>query len=209
MASLGITYSIKMDKTRGDKDHMTTRDRVLVLEEAYDERVLYNIARGYRHFMNFRVPKKSGALRDCARALANKNTSLVFWRPNEITRPYMHYQYVGDVYGPNKVKYDNAGNLVWRSAAAPGGKYNTGRKMGHKFHKVLRDGRVIDVKGYTTTRPLHTGYDWINTFKNDKGKYGQAAVSIQSGRFIYESYCKRTGKRCYGGYQVYHRWRTY
>lgn len=45
----------------------------------------------------------------------------------EYDTPYAHYQYVGQVYGPNLPQYDSEGNLVgW---ASPPKKYPTGRAL--------------------------------------------------------------------------------
>ena len=196
MASLGITYSVKVSKKTKERAWWTL----------VDKNTMYLVGRGYRHFMNFRVPKLTGALRDTARVLGNNTGANVFWRPTQATEPYMHYQFVGRVYGPNKAKLID-GERQWRSPKKP--KYDTGRMMGKKFTKHFRDGTSITVKGYTTTRPLRTGPDWINKFKQDQGKYGEQSVKFQGGRFIYEAYCKTHNKTPVGGYQVYHRWRTY
>ena len=207
MAGAGITYTIKMTQK--------TKDRLLDLKEASERHTMVTIARGYRHFINFRVPKDTGALRDSAIVLGNNVSAWVAWVPRGKTadvQKYLHYQFVGKVYGPNKAYFEGDAKVTdqWRSAVPAGGKkQDTGRMMGKPFIKHFADGRQAIVKGYTTKRPLKTGPDWLNQFRKDSGKYGEKAVNTQAGRYIYEAWCKKTNRRCYGGYQVYHRWRTY
>lgn len=177
-----------------------------------------SLARGYRYYINKFVPKKTGELRKSARALGSfsgKGSAWVSWVPNSKVKDYLGYQYRGDVYGPNKAIFSQgptangaAGvHTGWVSPVKP--KYNTGRKMGNKFKKVLHDGRVIYVKGYTTR---NTGYEWLRRFREDTGDFGEKAVNVRAGRFIYELYCiksQKTGhpQKPVGGYRVYYSWR--
>jgi len=66
------------------------------------------------------VPMKAGIL---------KNTAAISPDGSELTysTPYAHYQYVGEVYGPNVLT-----KRGWRSMAKKGCKTPTGRKLQHK-----------------------------------------------------------------------------
>lgn len=63
------------------------------------------------------VPRKSGAL---ANEGVTVGTNTITW-----DKPYAHYQYVGEVYGPNFQVIRN-GELVWRSPKGKGSKHPTG-----------------------------------------------------------------------------------
>ena len=201
MAGLGITYKVELSTKVSKSDGLSTKQRATRID--LGKNTFYVIGKGYKHFMNLRVPKDTGALRNTATVLGNNTGANVFWKPTNATRPYMHYQFVGEVYGPNKAKLID-GERQWRSPVKP--KWPTGRMMGKRFVKHFKDGTSIEVKGYTTKRPLRTGPDWINKFKSDNGKYGQASVNAQAGRFIYEAYCQQHRKKPVGGYQVYRKW---
>lgn len=220
MAGTGITYNVKIEK--GVEKWGTDFEKSL-FKIGHPE-AMTELAKGYRYYINKFVPKRSGALRRSARALGvphafgtGKGNAWVSWGLNG-AKEYAHYQFVGDVYGPNKAIFEALGpnkdgpgagvQSGWRS---PKGKkkWNTGRKMGIPFTKTLSDGRVVRVLGYTTP---NTKYDWINEFKKDKGNYGETAVNIRAGRFMYEYYCvmsHTTGhsQKANGGYAIYHSWR--
>ena len=203
MRGIGITYTILMT----DK----TKDELWTWGNFGNRHQMMNIARAYRHFINFRVPKKTGALRNSARVLANERSAWVAWPETNKTAKYLHYQFVGEVYGPNKAFFANGEKVTdkWRSKALPGHKYPTGRMMGKPFIKHFRDGRKAIVHGYTTKRPLTTGPDWINTFKNDQGNYGEKAINIQAGRYLYEDICQKSGIKPRGGFRVHRKWSYY
>lgn len=73
------------------------------------------IARSARY-----VPKQQGTLRNTAR-ISPGGTQVVY------PQPYAHYQYVGEVMGPNVLTKKG-----WRSMAKKGGKRYTGRKLQHR-----------------------------------------------------------------------------
>lgn len=206
MAGLGIKYNVKYTDSIKKWGTAWTKS----LDYLGETGAMTSLARGYRYYMNKFVPKDTGALRRSARCLGNKRSAWVSWVPTTATEAYMHYQFVGDVYGPNKAHFNESGiHDGWRSPVAPGEKWNTHRKMGIPFTYELRDGRVVHVKGYTTK---NTGYDWINRFKDDDGENGEKAVTIRAGRYIYELFCwksKQSGRPVnpVGGYQVYYSWR--
>ena len=206
-----IIYSVKFEKGRKTYGIGYFGKSVVSLCQP---KVINSVAGGYRYYINKFVPKKDGYLRRSAHAVykvggerdAGGNgtgSATVYWGERNRAKKYAHYQFVGDVYGPNKVKYDKKGELVWRSMAPKNGKYNTGRKMGHPYYKELADGRVIDVKGYTTSG---TGYNWIKRFKEDKGDYGETAINIRAARYLYEASCIKSRIKPYGGARIYHSW---
>ena len=183
-----------------------------------------SLAKGYRYYINRKVPKLSGELRRAARVIGtahgvrgSRGMAVVTWVSNNKVEKYWHYQFVGKVYGPNKAVFDAQGPNAdgpgagvqsgWRSPIKP--KYDTGRMMGVPFTRVLHDGRVIKVNGYTTPG---TGPDWIKRFVEDSGDYGEKAVNILAGRYFYDWFCKVSkGTPCetrhYGGWGAYNRWR--
>ena len=173
-----------------------------------------NVARGYRYYINQYVPKKTGTLRKSARAKyrvggeggAGGNgtgSATIYWGTTQETAKYAHYQFVGDVYGPNKAVVVDGVHKGWRSPKGKDEKYNTHRKMGVPFQYHLHDGMLIQVKGYTTKG---TKYNWIKEFHDDKGDFGETAVNIRAGRYLYEMYCIHTHTKPVGGKQVWHSW---
>lgn len=179
-----------------------------------------DVAKGYRYYINKFVPKKTGALRKSAitkKKVAEgggngTGSATVYWATEGKVAKYGHYQFVGDVYGPNKPVFKALGpnpgggagvQSGWRSPKGEGEKYNTHRKMGVPFTYTLHDGRVVHVKGYTTPG---TTYDWIGEFKRNKGDYGETAINIRAGRYLYERFCVKTKTRPVGGKQVYNSW---
>lgn len=177
-----------------------------------------NIANGYRYYINKYVPKKSGRLRRSARAKYKvggeasaggdgTGSATVYWATEGKAAKYGHYQFVGDVYGPNKAKFNSSGaHIGWMS---PKGKKKVisdpVRKLGEgtPYTYTLHDGRVVTVKGYTTPG---TKYDWIGEFKKDKGDFGETAVNIRAGRYLYEMFCVKSHTKPVGGKQVYNSW---
>lgn len=65
--------------------------------------------------------------------------------------PYAHYQYMGEVYGPNIAQWDEAGEVVvgWKSPKGKGSKHPTGRPLGAPGELLNSKGEVAWVFGYT------------------------------------------------------------
>ena len=173
------------------------------------------LANGYRYYINRFVPKKTGELRKTgtAKGWARNGTgdARVIWTSNAVTENYFHYQYEGDVYGPNKAVFEGDTHVGWRSPTAHGKwtKRNMGWKMGKPGSYTLKDGRVVTIHGYTTP---DTRWKWDEAFHEDEGDFGEKAVNIRAGRFMYERFVVEMRKnknpiRLYGGLQVYHSWR--
>lgn len=209
-----ILYSVKFEKGRKTYGIDYYRKSVVSLCQSP---VINSLVKGYRYYINKFVPKNTGALRRSARAKykvggdpdAGGNgtgSGTIYWGDTKKTAKYAHYQFVGDVYGPNKAVFNKAGvHKGWRSPKEKGGKFNTGRKLGDgtPYTYTLRDGKVVTVKGYTTPG---TKYNWIKEFKDDKGDFGETAVNIRAGRYLYEASCIKSHMKPKGGSHVYHSW---
>ena len=52
-------------------------------------------------------------------------------------KPYAHYQYIGEIYGPNIPIYENGVIVGWRSPPGKGSKHPTGRQIEHSKEKHL------------------------------------------------------------------------
>ena len=209
-----IRYSVKIDKGKKKWGVSYFKDSVVSLCQP---KVMNSLAKGYRYYINKYGPKKSGALRRSARAKykvggeagAGGNvtgSATIYWGNTKTTAKYAHYQFVGDVYGPNKAVFNGKGAHVgWRSPKAKGEKYNTGRKMGDgtPFTYELHDGRTVTVKGYTTKG---TGYNWLQRFKDDNGDFGETAVNIRAARYLYEAAMIKSHQKPRGGSRIYRSW---
>ena len=112
-----------------------TKKQEKLLEMLNDDKVKANINLRIKNDINKFVPRKSGHLRKSARVTPDA----IIWRT-----PYAHYQYMGEVYGPNH-PIKRGGRIVgWYST--PGmKKHPTGRElgvpgywMGWKFGYTLR-----------------------------------------------------------------------
>ena len=53
------------------------------------------------------------------------------------TQPYAHYQYMGEIYGPNFIGWEDGATPGWRSPPGKGSKHPTGREMGKQGHATL------------------------------------------------------------------------
>ena len=76
------------------------------------------------------VPKKSGQLRSSAK---------VYPKSLRYTAPYAHYQYQGEVYGPNLIGWLSPSEAGWRS---------------YKGMKKSPTGRELGVQGAGTFKPM-------------------------------------------------------
>lgn len=220
MAS-GIYYSVQMEK--GIKKWGISRFRESVVSLCRPE-YMNNLAKGYRYYINQYVPKKSGALRRSAHPVYKVNgeanaggdgtgSVTIYWGDRSKASKYAHYQFIGDVYGPNKAIFNAQGEHIgWRSPTGfkggpkgKGAKHKTkmGWKMGNPGSYTLSDGRVVYIKGYTTKG---TSYNWIKVFKEDDSNTGEAAVNIRAARYLYEASCVISGIKPVGGQRVYRSW---
>lgn len=214
-----VTYNITLGKAVQKWGTAYTKS----LDFLGETGAMTSLAKGYRYYINQYVPKVSGNLRRTARALGNahgfggKGSAWVSWVPNSKVK-YVHYQYIGNVYGPNRAVFNGQGpnesgaagtHSGWRSPAGKGEKYDTGRKMGIPGTYTLHDGRKVYIRGYTTP---NTGWGWIKRFADDRGDFGETAVNIRAGRYMYELFCKKSQRTLYkqnpiGGYHIYNSWR--
>lgn len=128
---------------------------------------------------NVYVPMKSGALRQSMKAYPNS----VRWET-----PYAHYQYEGDVYGPN-LPVLRGENPAWISRRT---KYPTGRTLGQTgqafLHPIwkIENGRYTKVEpyvleeytfGYTTPK---TSHHWLDKAMENGGlnAYSRAVTAM-------------------------------
>lgn len=216
-AKSGVVYNIKVDG--GVKRWGTAWKNSL--EFICKPQSMQELAGGYRYYINKFVPKRSGDLRASAQvkgwASGGTGFAYVKWGGKGPAQKYAHYQDIGDVYGPNKPVFSQGPNpngsagvahMGWRSPVGKGQKFNTHRKMGEPFTYTLHGGQVVHVYGYTTPG---TGYDWRKRFKDDAGDFGEKAISIRAGRYMYELFCmesKKTGHpvEAVGGYHIWRSW---
>lgn len=78
----------------------------------------------------------------------------------EYNTPYVHYQYMGEVYGPNIPIYDDE---ILKGFRSPPKKYSTGRKMVHTEHPETTDHWFEEAK-------RQHGKEWIDLVKKVVGK---------------------------------------
>lgn len=190
-----------------------------------------DLAKGYRYYINKYVPKKSGRLRRSARPKgttdgAASGSARVYWGQTSKTEKYAHYQFVGDVYSPSKPVFLKNGKQVgWVSPkgnkkvpANPSRKLGEGTPYTYTVHtglvktpmgyKLVKGDFEVTVKGYTTKG---TGYNWIQRFHDDNGDFGEKAINIRAGRYMYEKFCNELHKhdksvRARGGYSILRSW---
>ena len=209
----GIIYSVKFEKGRQRWGLSYLKDSVATLGHP---EVINSLAKGYRYYINKFVPKKKGYLRKSARVKYKVNnaseggngtgSATIYWGDTARTAKYVHYQFVGEVYGPNKATFNKKGvHNGWRSPKGEGEKYATGRFMGvgTPFTYKLDDGRSVTVKGYTTPG---TKYNWIKEFQDSKGDYGETAINIRAARYLYEAAMIKSRQKPRGGSHVYRSW---
>ena len=206
-----ILYSVKFEKGRQRWGLSYFKDSVATLCQP---QVINSLAKGYRYYINKFVPKKKGYLRKSARAKYKVNaaeeggngtgSATIYWGDTARTKKYVHYQFVGEVYGPNKATFNKKGeHNGWRSPKGENEKYATGRYMGKPFTYKLHDGRAVYVKGYTTPG---TKYNWIKEFEENKGDFGETAVNIRAARYLYEAAMIKSRLKPKGGSHIYRSW---
>lgn len=103
-----------------DTTRFRTDKQKKLLQMLNDDRIKTNINLRIKNDINRFVPKKSGHLRRSARVTPDA----IVW-----STPYAHYQYMGEVYGPNHPIIRNRTIVGWYST--PGQKKEpTGRELG-------------------------------------------------------------------------------
>lgn len=168
MSKVGVTFDVTYSK--GTKNYLW---KLREFTKMFDEpemrtRINYFIGSEINRF----VPKKSGQLRSSMKVYPDKIT----WG-NEST-PYVHYQFEGQVYGPNTPGAIN-GEPAWRSSSK---KHPTGRELGafngvvmlkplwQKGDKTIK-GFLPYKFGYTTPNTQHHWTDvYQGKLKNDTNK---------------------------------------
>ena len=213
MAS-NVMYSIKIEK--GVKKWGIDYFKESVVTLCHPE-VMQSVARGYRYYISKYIPKDTGTLRKSGHHVSKvggergaggdgTGSANIYWGDRGKSIKYAHYQFIGDVYTPNKAIFEKGKKVTdnWRS---PQGHKkvisNPVRKMGKPFEKQLSGGRVAIVKGYTTPG---TGYNWIKMFHDDKGDNGETAINIRAARYLYEAAMIKSHQKPRGGKHVYNHW---
>lgn len=141
-----------------------TKLQSLLWKLASDEKAGREIHQILKEQMEPYVPKKSGQLRASAK---------VYPKSLRYNVPYAHYQYQGEVYGPNLIGWLSETESGWRSI--PGMKKSpTGRELGIPGKAVFKPmfGRKFNKSpievtfGYTTSGTHH---HWLDEMmKNNK-----------------------------------------
>ena len=154
-----------------DVARFRTKKQEKLLAMLNDDNVREEINSRIKDAINKFVPKKTGALR----ASATVTPDSIVWGQG---LPYAHYQYMGEVYGPNHPIIRNGRIVGWYST--PGvKKHPTGRElgvpgywMGWKF-------------GYTTSGTHH---HWDQYFRY----FPKLKANIEITRYLKKE-CKRRG----------------
>lgn len=81
----------------------------------------------------------------------------------EYNTPYAHYQYVGEVYGPNIPRKDDNGNIIGRYSPSGKKKHPTGRKMA----KYSQSG--TGPEWFSKAKERH-GDKWLRLVREEVGK---------------------------------------
>lgn len=95
------------------------------IESLKNRRSMTAIHQTFANIINPYVPMNEGMLVGSARVTENYV---------EYKTPYAHYQYMGEIYGPNYPGWEDVGASGWRS---PDKKHPTGREMGKKGTALL------------------------------------------------------------------------
>ena len=158
------SISITLDKFR-------TKKQQALLKMLNDEDVLVNVNTRIKDAINKFVPKKSGALRESA--VVTKDS--ITWGKG---LKYAHYQYMGEVYGPNYPIMNNGKIVGWYSKRGVA-KSPTGRELGRPgYWKGWRFGY--------TTRGTH--HHWDQYFRY----LPKLKTNIEITRYLKKE-CKRRG----------------
>ena len=159
-----------------------------------------------KNTFNEYVPKRHGDLRRKAKVKIKNDSVTVDWN----TVPYARYQYFGEIYDFNHVRYKNGVVAGWYSSAE---KKPSGRYMVPNFRYTLYtrgnaptrsfEGKLIPASenprryicrlGYTTP---NTGHHWIEEIINNPTKY--VPMKRKMTRLLYEKFQKEHGGRIVG-----------
>ena len=171
-------------------ERFRTKKQQKLLQMLNDKEVRTNVNTRIKDTINEFVPKKTGALKNSARA----NSEFISWGTG--IPQYARYQYYGEIYGPNLPGVEN-GAPAWRS---PKGKrkYPMGRKLG-AFNGIVYlrpkwqkgsptvTGLLPYKLGYTTPK---TGHHWDRYFK----LFPKMKTNLEITRYLKKE-CKKRGLR--------------
>lgn len=163
-----------MPTVQVDIEQFSTKKQKKLLDMLNDKQVQKQSNEILKNYINYFVPKKSGALRRSAIATPN----LIYWGRG---LKYARYQYGGQVYGPNLPGAIN-GSPTWKSRAP---KHPTGRELGKfygelKLFPVWQEGKRVNgalsyLFGYSEPG---TGHHWDRLFNKDRRFKAQANREI-------------------------------
>ena len=127
------------------------------LDKAIQKDAINLLADMFINEVNKYVPESSGDLKRYGYTLRTYTPQKkpawfkVTYR-NTAKLPYVMYQYYGEVWGPNRAVFIDGEHTGWMSPISP--KRKTNRILGHPARKTieLRDGRVINITGYTVNK---------------------------------------------------------
>ena len=145
------------------------------------------------------VPKRSGSgkLREAYDIVIDQDTVTVTWEgPRAQKLPYVHYQYMGEIYNFNHIIWRNGLAAGWYSSPAP--KEPSGRVMipnwRHTLYTKRENGRkYITRLGYTTPNTTH---HWIEEVTHVPTNY--VPLKRDMTRYLYERLVENFGGKAVG-----------
>lgn len=152
---------IKVDSSKGV-------DRIIKgLEKCKQKEAISVIANMLVEEINKYVPERSGTLKEKGYLLrtgtpANKPSWIKIKYRNLKSLPYVMYQYEGVVWGPNFAQFTPNGTQIpgaWKSAPKGKRRPQTKYPLGTKRTVTLKDGRVVNIDGYTGNPNAHA--KWV------------------------------------------------
>lgn len=171
MSKIKSAVEIKVDSSKGV-------DKLLKGVDKVSQKDTINfIADIFMHEVNKYVPENTGALKQKGYVLRTytpkrKPSWFKVTYRNTAKLPYVMYQYYGEVWGPNRAVFSQgpsrngtaAVHTGWISPIHP--KRKTNRVLGHPArHTIeLRDGRIINITGYTMNKNAQAR--WLEYVRN-------------------------------------------
>lgn len=163
-------------------DSLFSRKTNNMLKVLNDPSLRYEINEIIGNKLNQYVPMKSGALRESLTV----DESSISW-----STPYAHYQWEGEVYGPNLIGFDSNGTARWISRKP---KQPMGYKIGSRAGTVwLRPQFGRDYNQYTeyiewtfgyTTDKTQSHWDKLYTESNQDSRAFRARTNAEISRFV-------------------------
>jgi len=159
------------------------------LQKKMDYDTLNRVGEIVGNAMGTFAPEDTGALKKDYRVEIGDNYMSVEWGYDGApTEDYAHYQFEGQVYGPNNPIFNGIAANTFRT---PKGmtKYPTNRELGRRHTVVLDNGKVIFIQGYTT---LFSSDHWTDRARKTPQVYNPMR------REVYEVLADAIGARIVG-----------